>query len=348
MPHPLARDFDHVLAHTADVWRALKGQQLFITGGTGFVGTWLVESFAWANDYLHLDAKATILTRNAEAFRRKAPYGANHPSVRLLEGDVRNFALPEADYSFLVHAATDQAPPSSEEPTGTFERELSGTHHVLEFARRCNVKRLLFTSSGAVYGRQPRELTHVPEEYCGAPSPVEIGSAYGEAKRASELLCAAWARQFGFTAVIARLFTFAGPRLPLNINFAVGNFVRDILVGGPVKIAGDGTAYRSYLYAADLAIWLWNLLVRGESARPYNVGSGDAITIRDLAQLAVETLSPGILIEIAQAADQNVRANRYVPSVGRVANELGLYSLISLDEQIRRMYEWHWSSNEAH
>jgi len=340
MGHPLERDLDHILAHTAGVWDFLRGERLFITGGTGFVGTWLVESFAWANERLKLNANATILTRNPEAFRTKAPFASNHPAVQLLAGSLQNFDSSLNGCAFVIHAATDQRQPSPEEPAGTFEREVNGTRRVLEFARERGVKRFLFTSSGAVYGKQPPDLEHVPEDYAGAPYPTAAGSAYGEAKRASELLCASWARQFGFVTVITRLFAFAGPHLPLDSNFAVGNFVRDVLAGGPVRIAGDGTPYRSYLYAADLTIWLWHLLVRGESARPYNVGSPNAITIRNLAQLIVDTVSPGIAIEIARKPSAHAQPERYVPSVDRASNELGLRAMIPLDEQIRRMYEW--------
>lgn len=340
MPHPLERDLNHVLAHTSSVWQSLRGQQIFIAGGTGFVGTWLLESFAWANDHMDLNAQAFVLTRNPQAFREKSPYAARHPSVLLIQGSLRDFTFPERECPFVIHAVSDQVQPSKHEPAGAFDRELTATRRILDLARACGARRLLLTSSGAVYGRQPSKVSHVPEEFYGSPSPVELGSAYGEAKRASEFLCAAHASQFDFTAVIARLFAFAGPYLPLNSNFAIGNFVRDALAGGPVRISGDGTAHRSYLYAADLAIWLWHMLVRGESARPYNVGSPEAITIADLARKVVETCRPGIPIQIAQLPVPAAPATRYVPSVERAKNELGLQSLIPLNEQIRRMYEW--------
>ena len=120
------------------------------------------------------------------------------------------------------------------------------------------------------------------------------------------------------------------------MNFAVGNFIRDIMSGGPIVIQGGGTAYRSYLYAADLAIWLWTLLLEGKSAWPYNVGSPDAISIFDLAQLVVANTKPDTQIVLRG----NEGRNFYVPSVERAAFELNLRPLISLGEGIRRMYAW--------
>jgi dTDP-glucose 4,6-dehydratase len=124
------------------------------------------------------------------------------------------------------------------------------------------------------------------------------------------------------------------------MNFAIGNFVRDVLAGVPVRIDGDGTPYRSYLYAADLAVWLWTLLVQGKSARPYNVGSGDEVSIAELARAVVENTAPGTPIEISQKPVPGVPASRYVPSVERARIELELVPLIPLDEAIRRMYRW--------
>lgn len=345
MPYSLELDLDHVLAHTSGSWESLRQQQIFITGGTGFVGTWLVKSFVRANERFGLNARAVLLTRNPDAFRRKASYAANHPSIHLIRGEATSFDFPAGAFPFVIHAATERAStPATHEPAGSFERDLAATRRVLDFASTHATKRLLFTSSGAAYGKQPPELTHVPETYAGAPLTVDLNSAYGQAKRASEFLCAMYARQFGFVAILARLFAFAGPHLPLDLNFAIGNFVRDVLRGGPVRIGGDGTPYRSYLYAADLAIWLWTLLFRGESTRLYNVGSAQAVSIFELAQRVVENTVPGTKLEIAREPVPDAPASRYVPDVTRAHDELGLRPIILLDEQIRRMYAWNRDS----
>ena len=328
MAHVLAQDLDHILAHTSQLWDALRGQNIFLTGGTGFIGTWLVESFAFANERLNLNARALLLTRNPHRVR------AHSPAIQVLKGDVRSFAYPDGKFAFVIHAATEQG-----HSPANFELDIQGTKHVLEFARTHGTRRLLFTSSGAVYGKQPSDLTHIPEDYPGAPSTVDLNSGYGQAKRASEFLCSVYAQQFEFSAILARLFAFAGPYLPLDLNFAIGNFIRDVLTGGPIRIAGDGTPYRSYLYSADLAIWLWTLLIRGESARPYNVGSDHDLTIADLARAVAANTVPGTEIEIVRQPT-GAPPSRYVPCVDRIRSELGILPLIPLNEAIRRMYQW--------
>jgi dTDP-glucose 4,6-dehydratase len=205
---------------------------------------------------------------------------------------------------------------------------------VLDFARHAGAPRFLLTSSGSVYGRQlPVEF--VSEDYPVAPAPVDPRAMHGEAKRASEMLCAIHA-DATLQPTIARCFAFVGPYLPLDVHFAVGNFIRDALAGGPIRVSGDGTAVRSYLYAADLAIWLWTILLRGAAMRPYNVGSGEPVTIGDLAELVRDTLAPGAEVRIGLPAVPGAPASRYVPSVERIGAELGLTPTVGLAEAIGR------------
>jgi len=222
-----------------------------------------------------------------------------------------------------------------------FETIVSGTRRTLEFACRCDARRFLLTSSGAVYGPQPEDMLLTPEEYSGGPDASSPRSAYAEGKRAAELLCAVYTKQHGLQATIARCFAFVGPYLPLNAHFAVGNFIRDGLRGGPIGILGDGTPFRSYLYASDLAIWLWTILLRGQPMRPYNVGSEVALTIKEVAQLVSEEFLPAVPIQVARLPIAGTPAERYVPAVTRANAELGLRMTVPLGDAIRRTLAWH-------
>jgi dTDP-glucose 4,6-dehydratase len=338
--NPLAAELEEVLDRSRPLWEELRGQRLFVTGGTGFFGCWLLETFTWANDRLVLGAEAVVLTRSPRAFERKAPHLAHHPAVRLVEGDVRTFPFPRGPFPFVVHAATDaSAALNEQDPLTMLDTTVAGTRRVLELAAASGCRKLLLTSSGAVYGRQPPELSHVPEDHRGAPDPSDPRAAYGEGKRVSELLCALHARRHGFEAKIARCFAFVGPYLPLDIHYAVGNFVRDAVAGTPIVVRGDGTPLRSYLYAADLALWLWTILLRGAPLVPYNVGAEDAISIADLAR-AVSRVAGPVPVEILGKPEPGRPAERYVPSVRRAREALGLEAHVALDDAIARTARW--------
>jgi nucleoside-diphosphate-sugar epimerase len=332
----LAADLDHILEHTRPLWEELRGNRIFLTGGTGFFGCWLLESFTWANERLKLNAKAVVLTRDTARFHRKAPHLAGDPSVELLPGDVRNFGFPAGEFTHILHAATDSAVvPSATEVVDTIVR---GTERCLAFSQQARGRKFLFTSSGAIYGKQPSDLTHVSEDYAGAPDPLNPGSAYGEAKRLAELLCAL-ASTTDFEAKIARCFAFVGPYMNLDVHFAIGNFLRNQMSGGPIVVKGDGTAVRSYLYASDLAIWLWTVLYQGQSNRAYNVGSENDVSIGELARTVASIGTPPVEIRI-EGQPSGAPPARYVPSTRRAQEELGLIERISLQAAIEKTRSW--------
>jgi nucleoside-diphosphate-sugar epimerase len=334
-------DLELVLAHTEHLWADLRGQRLFLTGGTGFFGCWLVETFCHANRTLGLNAGITILTRNSKAFSEKCPHLAADPAVSLLAGDVRDFDFPAGEFTLVIHAATDtRARPAADAPLDMFSTILAGTQRTLEFAATHGTAKFLLTSSGAVYGAQPNNLTHVPETYTGAPDPLNPASVYAEGKRAAELMCALFQQSSGMECKIARCWAFCGPHLPLDEHFAIGNFIADVLAARPIQIKGDGTARRSYLYAADLAIWLWTILLRAPALTPINVGSAHDVSILELAQTVAATLNPHTEIHVAREPIPGAMPARYVPSVDRASELLGLRPTVALAESIDRTARW--------
>jgi nucleoside-diphosphate-sugar epimerase len=335
-------DLEHILHHTQDLWSELDGQRIFITGGTGFFGCWLLESLVWAIDKLNLNTKAIILTRDISAFQIKVPHLANHSAIELCLGDVRNFEFPKGEFSHIIHGATAvSASLNSSNPLLMIDTIVEGTKHTLEFAKQSGVKKFLLTSSGAVYGQQPPEITHLSEDYLGAPDPLNPANAYGEAKRLSELLCAIVSHESQLETKIARCFAFVGPHLPLDTHFAIGNFIGDGIAGKPVRIQGDGTPYRSYLYAADLAIWLWTILFKGKSCQPYNVGSDVAITISDLGTLITDVFKNDQKIVVAQQPSIGKAPARYIPSIQKALIDLQLQPYIDLSTSIKKTADWH-------
>jgi dTDP-glucose 4,6-dehydratase len=242
----------------------------------------------------------------------------------------------------VIHAATDaSAALLASHPLAMLDTVVQGTRAALRLAEDIGARRLLLTSSGAVYGRQPAALTHMPETFLGAPDPSLPGSAYAEGKRVAETMCACATAEGGLETVVARCFAFVGPYLPLDTHFAIGNFIRDSLRGEPIRIAGDGTPHRSYLYAADLAAWLWTILLRGAPGRPYNVGSARSLSIAALAEEVRTALGSPHPVEVAGTPVPGAEPHRYVPDVSRAERELGLREHVALGDAIRRTAEWH-------
>ncbi len=345
-----AEDLAHILTHAQASFSNLRNANLFITGGTGFFGHWLLESFLHANTELSLNARATVLTRSAQAFTTKSPHIATNQAITLLEGDIRTFPFPAEHHTHILHAATDSGGSQTGRPAYELaESILEGTRRVLKFALATGATRLLYTSTGAVYGRSTT-LLHTPETYLGAPDPLLLQSSYDEAKRMAEHLCIAYSANTPLQPVIARCFAFVGPHLPLDQHFAIGNFIGAALNNQPIHIKGDGTPRRSWLYMADLATWLWMLLTQAQPNRAYNVGSDEGMTIAEAAHLvrevvilsaAKDLLAAGSSIQIDGTPNPKAPLNSYVPDITRAKSELNLTVTIPLAEALRRTAAWH-------
>jgi nucleoside-diphosphate-sugar epimerase len=340
-PWSMRSDLEDILAKTEVIWEELRGARLFVTGGTGFIGTWLLETLRHANEVLKLNIDVVVLTRNFSAFQRKAPDLAEYHKFKFLQGDVAGCPTPDGAVSHIIHAAAEAATNlNAPNPRRMFDTLLHGTRRTLDIAAEKQTGRYLCLSSGAVYGRQPPEMEKVDEDWTGAPNCNDPGSAYAEGKRGAETLCSIYRKQFGLNVVIARIFAVLGPLVPLGAHFAAGNFILDAVRATPVVVRGNGEAYRSYLYASDLIVWLLHILIRGVPGKAYNVGSDTPISIRDLAMLVSRLVGNG-KVEILGERDTGWNPGRYVPSIDLAARELGLKETVFLAEQIRRTALWH-------
>lgn len=339
-PWALSDDLGAISAALANDWSKLTGKTIFMTGGTGFIGRWMLEALAEAQRRFELSVKVRVLTRNPAAFASKAPHLASAPGFEFVAGDILTLAHDGSGYDYVIHAATDASADLNEhDPLRMFDTIVTGTRNTLEFAVAAKARRFFFLSSGAVYGAQPFEVTNVNEEYRGGPDLWTHRSAYGEGKRAAEMLCAIYRRQFGLDVINARIFALLGPLLSLDIHFAAGNFIRDAMAGRPITVQGAGTAVRSYLYAADLTIWLWAMLLRAPENATYNVGSEVGVSIAELAERTARLLGAGGF-EILGKADDGWNPGRYVPSTAKIRTELGLAETVALDQAILRTAMW--------
>jgi dTDP-glucose 4,6-dehydratase len=245
-------------------------------------------------------------------------------------GDIRDFAFPEKSFDFVIHAAATVTVPglaSDEEYTTVFD----GTRQVLQMCKSKKIKRLLYISSGAVYGVQPPEMAGVSEIF-----PCNPVNEYGRGKRDAENLCLG----SGIDTVIARCFAFVGPHLPLDKHFAIGNFINNVLKGEDIYIKGDGTPYRSYMYASDLVEWLLTILLKGKSGEAYNVGSGKEISIRELAEKVASFSGGKSKVVIARKPENGVLPSRYVPDVNKAVTQLNLRCKVPLETAISETIKW--------
>jgi nucleoside-diphosphate-sugar epimerase len=284
---------------------------------------------------------AAVLTRDPDAFAVKAPHLAKRQDVGLIRGDIQTFEFPEGSFEYIVHAATAaSAKLNQENPMLMYDTITLGTRRVLQFAEKCEVQKLLLTSSGAVYGRQPAGVSHIPESYFGGPDLTSPSSAYAEGKRAAEHICVLHAQAHNYSCKLARCFAFVGPHLPLDAHFAIGNFLGNVHRGEAISILGDGTAVRSYMYTADLAVWLWVILFAGKAGTAYNVGSEEGLTIKEIAACVKNATRPDTSVHIRQQLVSNNLVERYVPSTGRAKETLGVRSPIKLLDAISKTYSW--------
>ena len=335
----LNSDFIEIFNDTKNLWKKIKNQNIFLTGCTGFFGYWILKSFSIANKKLKLKATAYVLTRQKNIKKSLIYKLCKDPSIVFYNGDIRNFKYPKKKFKFIIHGATTSARETFEnqDPLVKANTIIEGTKYILEFAKSSFCKNFMYLSSGAVYGNYSPSNEKVTDKSLSAPLTNDKNfnlNALGNSKRISELLVSIYSDKKYFNTKIARCFSFIGPFIPLDIHYAVGNFLKRSVLKKPIKINSDGSALRSYMYMSDLTTWLITILFSGKNNEIYNVGSEDKINIMNLAKLINRLTKNNNKIQYNKIKRKTV----YIPSNKKIRKELKVKQKIKLNEAILKTY----------
>jgi len=336
-------DCNEAIANNTQLLSGLKNQCLLITGGTGFMGTWLSEMISFLNDHYNFNVKLILLSERANNFSAKTPHIAMRKDVTLVARGITSIVELPDEVTMIIHAAAN--PDNrfhASNPLDTVHVIANGTSALLAAASRLpNLKRLVNISSGLVYGTQPFHLDAIPENYCGGPDCSSASSAYAEGKRFAETLCGIYRNQYKMPVINVRPFAFIGPYQLLDRPWAINNFLYDSLLGGPIRILGDGETVRSYMYPSDMAFWLLRILVAGVIGQSYNIGSPFEITLHQLAEKIVTHFpkKPQIISGILPQARKH--RSKFVPDTSLAQTTLDLHVTVPIDDAIKRTICWY-------
>tara|TARA_B100001245_G_C22890351_1_gene428732 strand:+ start:83 stop:1030 length:948 start_codon:yes stop_codon:yes gene_type:complete len=312
---------------------------ILITGGTGFFGKSIL-SYLKKSVYSNGIKKFFINSRNPESIKSFFNLEDFPFEISFFKHDLREKIEFDQSIDYIIHAGAESGTSLGiTDPITMRNVVVEGTKNVLDFAKINNIKRILFISSGAIYGKQPSNIKAIKEDYLNSPDILDPKNAYACSKRQAENLCSLYHHHYGIDFVIARCFAFLGPYLPLNQHFAIGNFILDGLSENDILINGDGKTIRSYLFADDLSDWLFKILLNGKSGEAYNVGSNENITIHDLAKLVSKCFNSKPQIKIIGKPSEFV--DRYVPNVDKIKNDLMATQNTTLIDGIIKTIRFH-------
>lgn len=320
----------------------LAKHRIAIIGGTGFVGTWIAEMVAALNDDFSSQIRLDLLGRSVNAWAADHTHLATRSDIHLKAVDVRSpFELPN-DVTLVIFAAgiTDPRIHASE-PFRVHETTLLGMTHALAATSRLELlHRFLNISSGLVSGNAVQGQA-LKESDIGELDFTRVHNVYAESRRAAESFVSAYASQWRIPVTTARAFTFVGPFQALDAPWAVNNFIRDALAGHDIRLHGDGTTRRSYLYGSDAAVWLLTMLIQGDDLGVYNLGGGSPISHSELADLVSNRTVPTSRLVHKNQQFRDGRGNDFFPDLQMVREKLGLSQAFEISQAVERTLQWH-------
>jgi len=317
-------------------------KSFLITGGTGFIGKWLIAVLNELNRINDFHISLTILTRDKNKFISAFKDDEDLKNLKFIESDIRhldNINNKELAFDYIVLGANDATYDFSLNPNLLTDTLIGGTRLMIEKFVTNKTNTILHLSSGAVYGDIAKLNNGVKENDKANFDITNLGSMYGISKLLVESILNDLSIKKDIKIINARCFAFVGPYLPLDKHFAVGNFINNCLNSEPIVINGDGSPVRSYMYAADMVKGLLKSL-QSKKSSAINIGSDKAISISDLANLISNELgNPNVVIK-NNGKSHPEKSNYYLPDIS-LLKSLGYEESYDLRSSITKTYKFY-------
>lgn len=327
---------------------SLKNSQVCITGGSGFIGTWLCEIINYLNENHKFQTRVHVIDRDIEKIKKNVPHFLDSQLFTFQMADVKNILELPKDVNYIVHAAGQ---PDSRyhlsNPVDTMNSIAQGADALLRCTERLtHLKMFLTMSSSLVYGSFFDRVENTSETDQLPIDEASISNVYAAAKKFSETQTIAYKNQFRVPVTILRPFTFMGPYQSLQGPWALNNFINDMINKKSIKVLGDGETVRSFLYASDAAYWILSALVNAESGSIYNLGSQQATSLKELASLVgayrMDSAHEGVSeIIYCAGTGTSLKKSRMVPNVEKLTRKFGLKQTVPLQQAVERTIQWH-------
>lgn len=279
-------------------WENLSHNNILVTGATGLIGGCLVETLMM-NPRRNYQVYAS--GRNEERARLRFKHFAGDAAFHFIRYDVLAPLESSVQFDFIIHAASYASPNFFvQRPVEVIKSNIDGVANLMDYGLKHGMKRLLYVSSGEIYGEGDGRV--FTEDYSGYVNPMSSRSCYPSSKRAAETLCVSYAAEYGVDVVVARPCHVYGPHFTEQDNRVFAQFIRNVLRGEDIVMKSTGEQYRSWCYVVDCVSALLFVLLKGQNGEAYNIADiSSNLTIHDIAEL------------IAEIGEQKVVVNEYAP-----------------------------------
>tara|TARA_B100000941_G_scaffold161923_1_gene115299 strand:- start:478 stop:1413 length:936 start_codon:yes stop_codon:yes gene_type:complete len=302
---------------------------IVITGGSGFVGSYLCEKLI--NEKHKIIVIDNLLTGSTENIKNLM----NNENFLFIEHDVQDHIEIEEKVDYVLHFASAASPKAyTEHPVNTLKAGSVGTINTLGLAKKHNAEYLL-ASTSEVYG-DPL-ISPQNEEYWGNVNPNGERSMYDEAKRFAEAAVATYSRSYGLKTKIVRIFNTYGPRMQLNDGRVVTNFIVQALRNENITIYGDGSQTRSFSYVEDTVSGIISLMNSTEYD-VFNIGNPNEMTVGQLAEKIIELTDSTSEIKYLELPNDDPKQRK--PDISKAKTKLNWEPKVNLDEGLAKTITW--------